>query len=789
MSTSSTNSDVSPFRRLMAHVRMPLYRNAYALVLSSGIMSGLGFVYWIFAARNYSTETVGLNSVAISTMLFLSYISQLNLGSALNRFVPNAGRATARLVLRSYLASSLLALTVSLIFVLGIDIWTPALGFLRSRPLLVTWFTLATVGWSVFALQDDVLVGLRQATWVPIENTVFALAKIALLIGFASILPAYGIFASWSLPAVFLVLPTNFLIFRFLIPQHSRLSGDREMNIASKQITGYIAADYLGSIMWHASTSLLPILVTERVGPTANAYFYLSWTITYALYLVSINMGMSLTAEGAADQKNLPTYSLRVFVQAARLLVPVVTIIVLGAPYILLLFGRSYAEEGTTVLRVLALSALPNIVVSLAISILRVQRRVGMIVLLLGTLSVLVLSLSYLLLDLYGIVGVGMAVLLAQTAVAAAVVCILFRRGGASYLDVSILSHPLGLYRTLRWQWTRRRFLAGARRAAPAILSKIAALPDMPPPDRWSVQRLMETSEDTAVITLGTRGHPSAVILKLPQTESAVHRLRWQAEVLTTLHADPRLDGWSGLLPKVLAEGQAAGQAYTVESVVPGINACTVLSNPESCARMQAAAAAGIGELHRRTGVLTKVNADMIERWVNKPLRIIRATKGMGMDTPQREKSLGLLLNELHDALEGRTVTVSWIHGDFDPGNILVTPDGATLTGIVDWELGTAADLPQFDLLFLLLFTRVLVRHCDLGDVVQEFLTGVEWSSHERTLLDTMRSGLPGDPIEVRTLVLLCWLRHVADTFLRSSRYSHHWLWVAKNVTQVLQYI
>ena len=37
--------------RLLAHVRLPIYRNAYALVLSSATTSGLGVVYWTLAAR------------------------------------------------------------------------------------------------------------------------------------------------------------------------------------------------------------------------------------------------------------------------------------------------------------------------------------------------------------------------------------------------------------------------------------------------------------------------------------------------------------------------------------------------------------------------------------------------------------------------------------------------------------------------------------------------------------------------------------------------------------------
>src|SRR5512139_3328907 len=95
--------------RLIDHLRTPLYRNGYALVFSSTATSVLGVVYWVLAARYYTTEAIGLNSAALSTMMFLASLAQLNLMNALNRFVPSAGAATARLVISAYGMSAVIA--------------------------------------------------------------------------------------------------------------------------------------------------------------------------------------------------------------------------------------------------------------------------------------------------------------------------------------------------------------------------------------------------------------------------------------------------------------------------------------------------------------------------------------------------------------------------------------------------------------------------------------------------------------------------------------------------------
>src|SRR6266550_1264438 len=86
----------------MAHLRTPLYRNGYALMISTGITSALGLLYWAVAARVYQTDNVGLNSMAISVMIFLSGVAQINLQEAMIRYIPRAGARTFRLAVSSY---------------------------------------------------------------------------------------------------------------------------------------------------------------------------------------------------------------------------------------------------------------------------------------------------------------------------------------------------------------------------------------------------------------------------------------------------------------------------------------------------------------------------------------------------------------------------------------------------------------------------------------------------------------------------------------------------------------
>ena len=142
---------------------------------------------------------------------------------------------------------------------------------------------------------------------------------------------------------------------------------------------------------------------------------------------------------------------------------------------------------------------------------------------------------------------------------------------------------------------------------------------------------------------------------------------------------------------------------------------------------------------------------------------------------------------ELCDALAARRLAVGWSHGDFVPGNILVDPAAARVTGIVDWELARPADLPLVDVATVLLAARMQASRHELGRVVCDFLAGLDWSEDERRILAEAGAGLPGEAIDGRALVLLCWLRHVSGNLAKASGYATHERWLRGNVAPVAE--
>ena len=393
-----------------------LFKNAYFLMLSTGVSAVLGLGFWLVAARYYSEDAVGQGSAAIAAMRLLASITATTMIGAVVRFVPRAGRETARLVWGVYGASSLVVALAAGVFLLTLDQWGASYAPLGT-PLAGALFVAACVAWALLTLQDGVLTGLRKAEWVPAGNAVFSVGKLVLLVVFAGAMPVLGIFVSWAVAIAFSTIPLGWLIFRRLIPRQAAADRDREPP-RLRDMGRFLAGDSLGALFSLAMINLLPVMVAVRFSSAENGYFYVAYTVGGTMEFMAINMASSLTAHASHDPRQLADGVRGALRRMTLLLVPVVGVLVLFAPQILTPFSPDYAEHGSTVLRLLALGALPRVVVELYIGVLRVQGRTGVLAGLQGAMCVLVLGSAAVLFTPAGIAGAGWAVLISMTLVA-----------------------------------------------------------------------------------------------------------------------------------------------------------------------------------------------------------------------------------------------------------------------------------------------------------------------------------------------------------------------------------
>lgn len=386
----------------------PLFRNAYALMLNTGISAVLGLGYWLIAAHYYSPTAVGQGSAAIAAMKLLAGLTAVTLTGALARFIPVAGRATGRLIFRTYAGSSIVVALGAGIFLLTLNDWGPSYRFLHG-PIPALGFVVAVVAWNVLTLQDGVLTGLRSAPWVPVGNTVFSAVKLALLVGLATALATSGVFVSWVAAIAFSVVPLGWLVFRRLVPRHIKATAEHAKPPTLREIGRFLAGDYTGSLFSLAVVYLVPVIIASQVSSEDNAYFYITTTIGGTVNLLAINMGASLTVEGSHDPARIAANTRAALKRMARIMLPICGLLFIGAPWILGVFGAGYADAATPLLRWFAVGALLRVVMETYFAVLRAQSRTSGLAWLQGLLCVLVLGLTLLLLPRMGLTGAGVA--------------------------------------------------------------------------------------------------------------------------------------------------------------------------------------------------------------------------------------------------------------------------------------------------------------------------------------------------------------------------------------------
>lgn len=753
-----------PLTRLRAHMRDPLSRSGYALVLGSAITSALGMGFWVLAARLYSAADVGTASAMISAMGFLGAASTIGLKNGFVRFLPISGDAAPRFIRNAYAVCIAVAVAASVVFLIGQPYWAGELTMLRDSPLAMGFFALSTAAWTIFVLQDSVLTGLRLASWVPAENALFAVAKLGLLFVLTSI-PEWGIFVAWSVPAIVLLLPVNLLIRRRVLtrPAHAEDPG----GIALGDVVRFAAGDHTAALLWIGTTELLSLVVLAQAGAESAAFYFLSFQIAYSLYLLTSNVSSAFVVEAAVNPDEEGALVRKALLQVARLVVPAALICALGAPLILRILGSQYEDNAVPLLRLLVLSAIPQMFVGMAVGRARLHRHVRIVILVYLLTAISLFAGATLGLRAGGLEAVGWAWLGTQLVLAVGLV-------------PTVLHPPIG-------QWVTRRLLRlggtvrasvhqrgralNARRVLPQALEMAGA----ESPRKFS---LLPSHHDAIVARASIGGDP--VVVRVAMTEAGAAALTANAEMLERLSGHRRLARWSAVVPAVLHHGEVDGRAFVIESFLPG-QPLSKLKGAERTAAL-ARARSALSHLHDATARQARFDDTVARRSIDEPVEVLGRLPGLA----DRTDDLRRLRAWLRAELVGRKVDLCWVHGDYWAGNVLVTTtDGRPrVSGIIDWENSRHDGIAAVDQAHLWL----VERHEEIGAALVDALERPEeWDATATSADGTAVVG--SSELPARAVLALAWLGHVAAEAGRSTDHPPSRMWTNRNVVTVLDHL
>ena len=285
-------------------------------------------------------------------------------------------------------------------------------------------FAASIVFWVIFSLQDPVLIGLRRAGWVPIENATFGAIKAVLLVALAASASAWAILGAWVLGLVGLVLVINVALFGRLLKREqavpSRLPSER-------QLVRFATGHHFVAVTAAIPDSLVSLLVLAFMPGAANAYYYSAWAVSFSFRLLAVNMSNALIVEGALAEDKVRSLVRQVSRLAFVVVIPLVVVVVAFADQIMAAFGPQYTQAAD-LLRLFAVALIPFTLVNFVIAVERIQERAGRALLIAGASTLFTIGLDLWLIPIVGLTGAGWGWLIGQM-VGAAIALGLVLRG------------------------------------------------------------------------------------------------------------------------------------------------------------------------------------------------------------------------------------------------------------------------------------------------------------------------------------------------------------------------
>ncbi len=403
-----------------------LLRNAVYIMLTTGVNSALGYVFWLVVARSYAAEDVGIASALIAAMTVVAAVADLGTSTALIQRLPSRrtdadwSRTLTASIVTATVAGGALALLAGAALVPGLS---DDLAVVDSDAPHLLLFAGGVAIWSLSVVSDYLFVAERRSENMFTRNLAFGVAKLAIVVAMvlADDDSAFGIFIAWVAGcALSLVVAYVVLLPRLARRYRPALAGVRD---EVRAMGGLYAGNYFITLGYLLTTFLLPLLVVVRLSAEQTAYFYVAWLLGGAFFTVTASVGSALFAEGTNDPATLSRQTRSAVRISAALLTPLMLVFLVAAGPILGLFGDEYADEGKTLLLLLTASAIPDAITGLYIARVRAEGRLVFPAALSMAMAAVTLIGAWFLLPSMELDGAGVAFVVAH--VAGSVVCLI----------------------------------------------------------------------------------------------------------------------------------------------------------------------------------------------------------------------------------------------------------------------------------------------------------------------------------------------------------------------------
>ena len=351
--------------------------NGLALIASKAITMGLGFAFWVLAARLFAPREVGVAAGVVAAMMLCTQLAQFGFGSAFITHFPQLKRRPGRLLDTSFTLVAALGAGCGLLFVLIASFALRQLNVVAGSPGFALLFVAASVFGTLGILFDQIATSLRRGEQALARNVAFGVGTLALLVPLALLAGTHSsesVFLPWAAAGLPATVIGVWQLRRALPAYRPRLAVDRPL---SRELVRAGLPNYVLTLAERTPGLILPVIVAELLSPGANATWYAIWMMAWVIYIVPVQVGMTIFAEISHDPSAVRESVRRGILCSLGVGAAGALVLGLGAHRILTVLGHHYAQGGAGPLRVLLLAFLPLTFMQAYFSSCRARRRLG----------------------------------------------------------------------------------------------------------------------------------------------------------------------------------------------------------------------------------------------------------------------------------------------------------------------------------------------------------------------------------------------------------------------------
>jgi O-antigen/teichoic acid export membrane protein len=396
-----------------------LARNSVLIMASTVGTSGLGYLFWMVAARGRPADAVGSATALISAATVVSMLSNLGIGHMFIQRLPGTRAAAwSRIVGAGLLTGCAATAVTATVAAVLLPRLAANFAVLDAPALVVT-----AVALTASTLLDYVFVAHRASHGMLWRNLALAAGKVLALplLTAAGMHDAKAVLIAWTLPSV-AVTAVTLVVSPRRLRNGARLTG-AGLAVELPYVRRALTDHHLINLAQAGPGALLPVLVTARLGASANAHFYMAWMTASVLFMVSPAVASAFYAERSHAERSHAENGDSRDVPLARAATVVLAVIV--GPAVLLfaagdrilgLFSSGYAAGGGLLLKILVVAAIPDAITNLAVAHWRSRREFRRCLHLNLVMATTCLVLTWLWLPRLGIAAAGLAWLAGEVA-------------------------------------------------------------------------------------------------------------------------------------------------------------------------------------------------------------------------------------------------------------------------------------------------------------------------------------------------------------------------------------